>query len=119
MDHEAFVAAIRPLLDATGAHIVPAADAGPDDLELSLNGVAVHVRVPHLDGALGRLVGIVEQELGAPLSDLAREDKQRAVAKLHALGAFNLRKSVEDVAAELGVSRFTVYNYLDRIDART
>lgn len=116
MEHEAFVAAIRPLLDATGAHIVPAADAGPEDLELSLDGVSVHVRVPHLDGALGRLVGIVEQELGGPLCELAREDKQRAVARLYALGAFNLRKSVEDVAAELGVSRFTVYNYLDRID---
>ncbi len=119
MEHEAFMAAIRPLLDATGAHVVPAADAGPDDLELSLDDVSVHVRVPHLDGALGRLVGIVEQELGGPLADLAREDKQRAVARLHALGAFNLRKSVEDVATELGVSRFTVYNYLDRIDAET
>ena len=117
MDHEAFVAAIRPLLDATGAHIVSESDAGPDDLELSLHGVTVRVRVPHLDGALRRLVGIVEQELGGPLADLAREDKQRAVARLHALGAFNLRKSVEDVATELGVSRFTVYNYLDRIDA--
>ena len=45
-----------------------------------------------------------------------REDKQRAVARLHDLGAFNLRKSVEDVATALGVSRFTVYNYLDRRD---
>ncbi|MEM7286360.1 MAG: helix-turn-helix domain-containing protein [Actinomycetota bacterium] len=117
MEHEAFVAALQPLLDATGALIVPAADAGPGDLTLSLNGVSVHVRVPNLDGALQRLVGIVEQELGAPLADLAREDKQQAVARLHALGAFNLRKAVEDVAGELGVSRFTVYNYLDRIDA--
>lgn len=117
MEHDAFVAAIQPLLDATGAHIVAAAHAGPDDLELAVDGVTVHVRVPHLDGVLSRLVGIVEQEIGGPLSELAREDKQRAVARLHALGAFNLRKSVEDVAAELGVSRFTVYNYLDRIDA--
>ena len=27
-------------------------------------------------------------------------------------GAFRLRKAVEDVADALGVSRFTVYNYL-------
>ena len=28
-------------------------------------------------------------------------------------GAFQLRKAVEDVADALGVSRFTVYNYLN------
>ena len=28
-------------------------------------------------------------------------------------GAFTLRKAVEDVADALGVSRFTVYNYLN------
>ena len=28
-------------------------------------------------------------------------------------GAFQLRKSVEEVADALGVSRFTVYNYLN------
>ena len=117
MEQDAFLAAIQPLLDATGAHVVAAADAGPDDLALSLNGATVHVRVPNLDGALQRLVGIVEQELGAPLAQLEREDKQLAVGRLHALGAFNLRKSVEDIAVALGVSRFTVYNYLDRIDA--
>ncbi len=116
MDGDTFVAALRPLLEATGAEVVPAADAGPDDVALSANGTTVFVRVPHLDGALDRLVGIVEQELGAPLAELVREDKQRAVARLHDLGAFNLRKSVEDVATALGVSRFTVYNYLDRRD---
>jgi predicted transcriptional regulator YheO len=30
-----------------------------------------------------------------------------------ALGAFMLRRSVEDVADALGVSRITVYNYLN------
>jgi predicted transcriptional regulator YheO len=29
-------------------------------------------------------------------------------------GAFSYRKSVETVAAALGISRFTVYNYLNR-----
>ena len=114
MDGDTFVEALRPLLEATGAQVVAAADAGPDDVELHVNGASVFVRVPHLEGALDRLVGIVEQELGAPLAQLAREEKQRAVARLHDLGAFSLRKSVEDIATALGVSRFTVYNYLDR-----
>ena len=44
------------------------------------------------------------------------EDKQRAVRLLDERGAFTLRKAVEDVADALGVSRFTVYNYLNSDD---
>jgi predicted transcriptional regulator YheO len=46
-----------------------------------------------------------------------RSQKQGAVALLNDWGAFTLRKSVEDVAEALGVSRFTVYNYLERAEA--
>jgi predicted transcriptional regulator YheO len=31
-------------------------------------------------------------------------------------GAFQLRKSIEDVADALGVSRITVYNYLNAVN---
>ena len=37
-----------------------------------------------------------------------------AVRLLEEAGAFSYRKSVETVATALGVSRFTVYNYLNR-----
>ena len=50
------------------------------------------------------------------MAELSREDKQRAVARLHDRGAFRYRKSVEVVADALGVSRFTVYNYLNARD---
>ncbi len=33
--------------------------------------------------------------------------------RLDELGAFTLRKAVEDIADRLEVSRFTVYNYLN------
>jgi len=56
----------------------------------------------------------VERELGAKLGDLERPDKQRAVRLLRERGAFGLRKSVSAVAEALGVTRFTVYNYLNR-----
>ena len=62
-------------------------------------------------------VGSVERELGAPLAQLDREDKQRAVKLLNDRGAFGLRRSVEQVAEAMGVSRFTVYNYLNRPEA--
>ena len=64
---------------------------------------------------LGRLIEQVEDELGGRLPDLSREQKQRAVRLLDDRGAFLLRRSVEDVADALGVSRITVYNYLGAI----
>ena len=71
------------------------------------------LRMLPLQGALSRLIEGVERELGAPLGQLGREDKQRAVRMLEDRGAFVLRRSVEDVADALGVSRITVYNYLN------
>jgi uncharacterized protein YqgV (UPF0045/DUF77 family) len=71
--------------------------------------------LPSLHGALDRLIESVERELGAKLPQLNREDKQRAVRLLDEAGAFTLRRSVEDVADALGVSRITVYNYLNAI----
>jgi ATP-dependent DNA helicase RecQ len=69
--------------------------------------------VTMIHDALERLLLRVEVEMGAGLEELSREDKQRAVKVLEERGAFNLRGSVEDVADRLGVSRFTVYNYLN------
>ncbi|SFW91237.1 HTH domain-containing protein [Amycolatopsis australiensis] len=67
-----------------------------------------------LNDALARLIADVERELGSPLGDLDRAGKQRAVRLLRERGAFGLRKSVSSVADALGVTRFTVYNYLNR-----
>jgi predicted transcriptional regulator YheO len=77
--------------------------------------VIAAVRMPPLHGALDRLIDTVEAELGAPLPSLSREDKQRAVRLLDEKGAFILRRAVEDVADAMGVSRITVYNYLNAI----
>jgi predicted transcriptional regulator YheO len=73
------------------------------------------VRMPQLHGALDRLIAGVEKTLGGRLSDLSREDKQRAIRLLDDQGAFILRRAVEDVADAMCVSRITVYNYLNAI----
>jgi predicted transcriptional regulator YheO len=61
------------------------------------------------------LIDSVEREMGQQLSDMNREQKQLAIRLLDERGAFTLRRAVEDVADAMGVSRITVYNYLNAI----
>jgi DNA binding protein with HTH domain len=67
----------------------------------------------HLDDALDHLIAQAEVHIGRPLAEMTRANKQQLVGYLDERGAFALRKAVERVAEILGVSRFTVYNYLD------
>ena len=110
------VLAVRPVVEALGATMVAVEDREPGDLPLQWDGqVIAAVRMAPLHGALDRLIESVERELGAPLPSLSRDDKQRAVRMLDERGAFILRRAVEDVADALGVSRITVYNYLNAL----
>ncbi|MFE9425518.1 helix-turn-helix domain-containing protein [Kitasatospora sp. NPDC006697] len=109
-------AAIKPLLDAVGATPLAVDEAKPDDVVLEWEGApAVAIRLPHLSSALDRMLAeMTRQYDGRPLSELDRLEKQRVVALLEERGAFTVRHGVETVASALGVSRFTVYNYLNR-----
>jgi hypothetical protein len=129
--------AVAPLLERVGGRLVEVADAEPGDVPLVWNDVAVVLvrlgsPVPGRDAAavpsavqaagpsadlsdgLARLIAEVEAELGGVLSSLGRSEKQRAVRLLEERGAFEMRRSAETVAEALGVTRFTVYNYLNR-----
>ena len=110
-----FVEAIKPLVDAMGAKEIPASDAVDGDVLLEWEGEPV-VAVRLVDiVSLPRLVAGVEEQLGSPLAKLNRADKQRAVRLLEERGAFQLRKSIEEVGEAMGVSRITIYNYLSAL----
>ena len=114
VDRHPLLVALEPVADALGAELVEGPDLAVGDVPLRWEGELVGgLRLSGARGALDRMIAGVEAELGAPLAELSREGKQRAVRLLEARGAFELRKSVEDVADALGVSRFTVYNYLN------
>lgn len=68
----------------------------------------------HLGSAVGRMLEAAESELGVRASEMSRSQKQQVVKELDERGAFLIKKSVEQVAERLGVSRFTIYNYLDQ-----
>lgn len=116
MTASVLITAIKPVLDAIGATLVHPDEREASDVPLMWDGVVVAgVRTAPLHGALDRLIDAVETELGGPLGGLSREDKQKAVRMLHERGAFVLRKAVDDIADRMGVSRITVYNYLNAI----
>jgi len=109
--------ALEPVAEALGATLVTASRVRGGDIPLEWEGVLVGgLRLPGVHGTLDRMIVAVEAELGARLGDLSRVDKQRAVQLLDQRGAFQLRKAVEEVADALGVSRFTVYNYLNAVN---
>ena len=109
-------AAINPLLDAIGGDPVAKEEIEPGDIPIEWEGETVGaIRLPPLSHALELLVSRIETELGAPLADLDRVGKQKAVRLLDEQGAFLLRKSIEYVADTMGVSRITIYNYLNAI----
>ncbi|WP_406839462.1 helix-turn-helix domain-containing protein [Streptomyces sp. AHU1] len=110
-----FVAAVKPLVDALGGEMLPPEQAGADDVVLAWEGAdVVAVRLPRLADSLDRILAALERTSGRPLAELDRKAKQEIVRILEARGAFSVRHGVETVASALGVSRFTIYNYLNR-----
>ncbi|KAF4405612.1 MULTISPECIES: helix-turn-helix domain-containing protein [Streptomyces] len=113
-DHP-FVAAVKPLVDAMGGELLPPDRARGDDVVLAWEGrEVVAVRLPHLSDSLDHILADLERRHGMPLAELDRKTKQSVVRVLEERGAFSVRHGVETVASALGVSRFTVYNYLNR-----
>ncbi|MER5897541.1 helix-turn-helix domain-containing protein [Streptomyces sp. NPDC001876] len=109
------VAAVKPLVDAMGAELLGPEQAQADDVVLAWEGEdVIAVRLPQLSDSLDHILAGMERRHGMPLADLDRKTKQRIVRTLEARGAFAVRHGVETVAGALGVSRFTVYNYLNR-----
>ncbi|MFB7214892.1 helix-turn-helix domain-containing protein [Streptomyces sp. NPDC056255] len=116
-DHP-LVTAVKPLVDAMGAELLGPSQAQPDDVVLAWEGEdVIAVRLPQLSDSLDHILAAMERRHGMPLADLDRRTKQSVVRTLEARGAFSVRHGVETVAGALGVSRFTVYNYLNRENA--
>ncbi len=109
-------AAIDPLLAIVGGEIIDPESLDTGDIPIEWDGVTIGgIRLGSLTDALDRMVGHIETELGAPLAELGRTQKQDAIRMLDEQGAFLLRKSIDDIADRMGVSRITIYNYLTHV----
>jgi len=101
---------LRDLVSAmTGGHApgTPAAtiDGSGEKFAHDVDELAQHL----LEDTIARV--------GVPVDLMRKEHKLAVVARLRERGMFMLKDSVEIVATALGVTRFTIYNYLNELEA--
>lgn len=108
------IQALRPVLDVVGADAVSPKHLDRNDVPIEWEGeVIAGIRLRSLEDAVPRMLDQIVSELGGDLSSLTREQKQQTVRMLNERGAFLIRGAVEEVADLMGVSRITIYNYLN------
>jgi len=74
----------------------------------------------HLAGeTIEALFQTAVRAIGKHPSTMHGNERKRLVAALEADGLFQIKGAVEQVARMLGVTRFTVYNYLKRVRSNT
>jgi len=77
-------------------------------------GASAHA-APRVETVVEDIVDEAIRASGKPVSIMTKDDKMAAVDQMHQRGIFLIRSSVDMVAKGLGVSRFTIYNYLDEL----
>lgn len=70
------------------------------------------------DSALTDMFDECLAAIGKPLDSLEKSDRLKLVSMMEQKGGFSFRKSVPFVAKHLGVSRYTVYKYLDELSQK-
>ena len=103
--------------EAVGAMIADALAAGATAVNVQVvNNNEKQLSSPSLHHALEAMMRAAEREVGSEPKQWTRDDKQQVVRMLEQRGAFLLRGAVDDVADAMGVSRITIYNYLNAIE---
>ncbi len=89
--------AIRPLVGTE-----PGEKEEPERIPLSVNDL--------LDELIGQSVALV----GKPVALMTKDDKIRAIQFLNDAGAFLITKSGDKVSRHFQISKYTLYNYIDK-----
>ncbi len=103
---DAVAAMVRSSMRSGATSIRIQVGAKPSDLD----------GIGSLQNALAHMVRSAERELGEDAATWDRKQKQAAVRLLYERGAFLLKGSVDDIAEIMGVSRITIYNYLNALE---
>lgn len=70
------------------------------------------------DAGIGELFDAAILRVGKPIREMNKADRLRVIEQLKSMDAFSYRRAVPYVANHLGVSRYTVYKYLDEVSAK-
>lgn len=80
------------------------------------DGASPHEAFVHdVDELASHLINVSIQNIGVPIDLMQKQHKVEVVRDLKARGLFMLKDAVQLIASELGVTRFTIYNYLNQI----
>ncbi|MEM7276075.1 MAG: helix-turn-helix domain-containing protein [Actinomycetota bacterium] len=104
------------IADAVADMIREAMAAGATSIRIHVGEDLKTLHIRPLHDALETMVRAAERDLGVPSDRWGRAEKQRAVRMMDEQGAFLLRGAVDDIARIMGVSRITIYNYLNAIE---
>ncbi|MFF2093703.1 transcriptional regulator [Paenibacillus sp. NPDC058174] len=69
--------------------------------------------VSNVNDLLDTLIQETQEAIGKPAAIMAKEDKVRFIQLLDQKGAFLIKKSGEKVCSYLGISKYTLYSYLE------
>ncbi|MEG1999844.1 MAG: helix-turn-helix domain-containing protein, partial [Evtepia sp.] len=67
------------------------------------------------DTALSGLFDSCVNLIGKPIREMNKADRLRVMTLLKQNGALSYRRAMPYIAAHLGVSRYTIYKYLDEV----
>ena len=68
---------------------------------------------PHVEDLLDELLWKSTELIGKPVGLMNKEDKMRAIRWLNSKGALLITKSGDKIARYFGISKFTLYSYID------
>ena len=70
-------------------------------------------KIINVNNVLDELIEQSVQQVGKPVALMSKDDKVRAIRFLNESGAFLVTKSTDKVAKYFGISKYTLYSYID------
>ena len=95
------ITALSVAASAIGELTAPSVPSEPEKITL------------HVGELLDELLWKSTELIGKPVSLMNKDDKQRAIRYLNSKGALLITKSGDKIAKYFGISKFTLYSYID------
>ena len=87
------------------------------DLDEEKSEKGVEIFTDNVNEVLENIIQEAIEKIGIPVSLMQKEDKLMVTKIADEKGAFLIKGAITQIAKEINVSRFTIYNYLEEIKA--